>query len=487
MAIMGVQLVFSLFVASVMQKMAPHWSFARWLLCNGSLHRYKHPSEEELLALAGKQKPKGKRDRRLNGVMEDKPSSVPRDINLQLESSPILAVDALVLCYFLEYQWYVDFAVYSTFVYLFTEGYFCLVDPQKEANIGILWCLLTVVFSIKIFYTVMTHYFRSKEGGERSVCLSFAFFFVLVAMIVLVIREDYLEFGLETGLNNVNDNLEILLKEQGWEWTIPVTKLTVKLGLVALCSFLGACLTFPGLRLAQTHLDALKMAADRPSVQLLLHASFLAPVITVLMWIKPISRDLLLHAPMGKQTVQLMSDATYNSMRLWTIVALCFLRLVVTRFHLQAYLNLAERWVEQMKREAGRITVLEIQRKVTRIYAYVTVVSLQYLAPIILMLHLTLLLKTLGNYSWGLYPEIAPTSPAVDAISGHQGATPNEVGAEDIQAAVEQITGVLSAFGTIFTPLFYRGILSFFTWWVAACQIVSTLFGLYFHQHLAAS
>ncbi|XP_063003194.1 transmembrane protein 161A [Elgaria multicarinata webbii] len=488
MVVMGVQLVVSLLVASVMQKMAPHWSFARWLLCNGSLRRYKHPSEEELLALAGKQKPKGKRDRRLNGLADDKPSSVPRDIDLHLESSTITAVDALVLCYFLEYQWYVDFAAYSTLVYLFTEGYYCLVDPRKEANIGILWCLLTVIFSIKIFFMVMRHYFRSKEGGERSVCLAFAFFFLLIAMLVLVVREDYLEFGLDTGLTNVYDNLEVFLKDQGWEWTIPVSKLTIKLGIVALCSFVGGCLTFPGLRLAQTHLDALKMTADRPLTQLVLHASFLAPVIVVLMWIKPISRDLLLHAPMGKQTVQIMSDPTYNSVRLWTIVALCLLRLSVARHHLQAYLNLAERWVEQMKREAGRITVLEIQRKVTRIYCYVTVVSLQYLAPILLTLHCTFLLKTLGEYSWGFYPEPALMSPAVDAFPVPQASTSSdETEKDDIQATVEQITGALGTFGTVFTPLFYRGLLSFFTWWVAACQVISTLFGLYFHQHLAAS
>lgn len=49
---------------------------------------------------------------------------------------------------------------------------------------------------------------------------------------------------------------------------LPLAKLAFKLGLVALCSFLGACLTFPGLRLAQTHLDALRMAADRPLAQL---------------------------------------------------------------------------------------------------------------------------------------------------------------------------------------------------------------------------
>lgn len=46
---------------------------------------------------------------------------------------------------------------------------------------------------------VMRHYFCSEEGGERSVCLSFAFFFLLLAMITLVIRDDYLEFGLDAG------------------------------------------------------------------------------------------------------------------------------------------------------------------------------------------------------------------------------------------------------------------------------------------------
>lgn len=39
-AVMGVQVVVSLLAASVMQKLAPHCSFARWLLCNG---RYAPP------------------------------------------------------------------------------------------------------------------------------------------------------------------------------------------------------------------------------------------------------------------------------------------------------------------------------------------------------------------------------------------------------------------------------------------------------------
>ncbi|NWU21898.1 T161A protein, partial [Dyaphorophyia castanea] len=281
-AVMGVQVVVTLLAASLMQKLAPHCSLARWLLCNGSLYRYKHPSDEELCALAGKQRPKGRRDRKMNGVTEDKPLSVPRDIDLQLDTSPITAVDALVLRYFLEYQWFVDFAAYAGAVYVFSEGYFCLVSPARESNLGVLWCLLTVVFSVKVFFMVMRHYFRSEEGGERSVCLSFAFFFLLLAMLALVVREEVLEFGLEPGgvtALTVAPDLQPRLQPRGWEWTLPLAKLGFKLGLVALSSFLGALLTFPGLRLAQTHLDALRMAAGKPLTQALLHAAFVAPVL----------------------------------------------------------------------------------------------------------------------------------------------------------------------------------------------------------------
>ena len=52
-----------------------------------------------------------------------------------------------------------------------------------------------------------------------------------------------------------------------FDFRIPVTKLTVKLGLAAVCAYIGALLAFPGLRLAQTHLDAVQMNSDRPLIQ----------------------------------------------------------------------------------------------------------------------------------------------------------------------------------------------------------------------------
>ncbi|XP_065102184.1 transmembrane protein 161A [Paramisgurnus dabryanus] len=491
MALMGVQLVVSLLAVSIMQRMAPHLSFARWLLCNGSLFRFKHPSEGELCALAGKQIPKtGRRERRQNGHGESKPLTVPKDIDLHLDSAPVNVMDALVLRFFVEYQWLIDFAVYATGIYLFTEGYYSIVDASKEVNIAAIWCVLTVFFCLRTLYVLMSHYFSSEEGGERSVCMAFGFLSLLVAMLVLVVREDYLEFGLEPGFTSLFDNFEVFAKQHGYEWSIPFTKLTVKLGLAVICAFIGALLAFPGLRLAQTHLDAVQMNADRPIIQILLHMSFLSPLVILVLWIKPIARDFLGNAPLGKTSVTLLSSSAFNSVRLWTIVGLCVLRLLLTRYHLQAYLNLAQKWVEQMKKEAGRIAALDIQRKVTRIFCYLTVVTLQYILPVLLVLFSTMALKSLGDFSWGLGAETPGVTPA-PIIPVMPSPAPRleddedmEDIEEDVQATVAHLTELFAALRGVLTPLFFRGIFAFLTWWVAACQLISSLFGIYFHQYL---
>lgn len=68
--------------------------------------------------------------------------------------------------------------------------------------------------------------------------------------------------------------------------------------------------------------------------------------------------------------------------------------------YLQAYLNLAYDRIEDMKKEAGRITNMELQKKVTSIFYYLCVVTLQYAAPIIMCMFLAFMYKTLGGYSW---------------------------------------------------------------------------------------
>lgn len=61
-----------------------------------------------------------------------------------------------------------------------------------------------------------------------------------------------------------------------------------------------------------------------------------------------------------------MSEQTFDTLRLWIIVLMCVLRLAMMRHHLQAYLNLAQKGVDQMKKEAGRISTVDLQKMVIR-------------------------------------------------------------------------------------------------------------------------
>lgn len=120
--------------------------------------------------------------RKYNGHIDNKPLTVPKDIDLQLETKCIAEVDTLGICtsicsisleaqqphifhaalctedlitiffpllalhYFPEFQWLVDFTVAATAVYLITELYFCVTESNGEMNISVVWSLLVLAF-----------------------------------------------------------------------------------------------------------------------------------------------------------------------------------------------------------------------------------------------------------------------------------------------------------------------------------------------------
>uniref|UniRef100_A0A8C6YRM2 Transmembrane protein 161B n=1 Tax=Nothoprocta perdicaria TaxID=30464 RepID=A0A8C6YRM2_NOTPE len=464
-------------MASVIQKIIPHYSLARWLLCSGSLRWYQHPTEEELRILAGKQRGKSKKDRKYNGHIENKPLTIPKDIDLHLETKSVTERDTLALHYFPEYQWLVDFTVAATVVYVVTEVYYSIVKPSQEMNISVVWCLLVLAFAVKILFSLTTHYFKVEDGGERSVCVTFGFFFFVKAMAILIVTENYLEFGLESGFSNFSESAMQFLEKQGLESQGPVSKLTFKLFLAVLCSLIGAFLTFPGLRLAQMHLDALNLATEKIT-QTLLHINFLAPLLMVLLWVKPITKDYIMNPPLGKESIPLMSEDTFDTMRLWIIILLCVLRLAMMRSHLQAYLNLAQKCVDQMKKEAGRISTVDLQKMVSEIALSLYVVGVHALSG---------LLCLCGNYSWGIYPESNSDTPVENnpLPSSMYSESPSADG--KMKVTVVQITVALGSLKNIFTPLLFRGLLSFLTWWIAACLFSTSLFGLFYHQYLTVA
>ncbi len=95
-----------------------------------------------------------------------------------------------------------------------------------------------------------------------------------------------------------------------------------------------------------------------------------------------------------------------------------------------------------------------------------------------------------GDFSWGLGAEIPGVTPAPILPSAPPPAPrldddeDIEDMEEDIQATVAHVTELFSALRGVLTPIFFRGLFAFLTWWVAACQLISSLFGIYFHQYL---
>lgn len=94
------------------------------------------------------------------------------------------------------------------------------------------------------------------------------------------------------------------------------------------------------------------------------------------------------------------------------------LRLCLMPVYLQSYLNIAYDRLEDQKKEAGRITNIELKRKIYSIFGYLCVVTLQYVAPIIMCLYFALMYKTLGDYKWtDLYRNVVPDDEcAIDAF-----------------------------------------------------------------------
>lgn len=60
-----------------------------------------------------------------------------------------------------------------------------------------------------------------------------------------------------------------------------------------------------------------------------------------------------------------MTTSTFESMRLIAIIVAVLLKFLLMPIYLQSYLNLAMQRLENQKKEAGRITNIDLQKKVS--------------------------------------------------------------------------------------------------------------------------
>ncbi|XP_052872953.1 transmembrane protein 161B [Anopheles cruzii] len=517
MALLGAQLVITLIMVSIIQKLSPHFSLAKWILCSTGLTRYLHPTDDELRKLSGvpREKSKGKRDKR-NGHHQagDEKSStfhIPRSLDIQLETTPISSYDIVHLRFYTEYQWLVDFSLYAAIVYTTSEIYHFFFPLKEEINLSILWCFLVVFFAFKLLASLTVQYFQSEESiGERSTCIVTGLAYLLIAMIILIVPEHTLEVGLDPAYRSFNQSASSFLEEQGLNSSGPASKIVVNFFIACSCGILGALFTFPGLRMARMHWDSLKFCQDKLWLKLLLNISFAMPFLLVILWIKPISRDYLTVRIFAGMDAPLLSTEAFETMRLTAVIVSVLLRFLLMPVYLQAYLNIAHERVEEQKKEAGRITNVELQKKVSSIFYYLCVVTLQYVAPILMCLFFALMYKTLGDYTWGgllkqsiqldecsadleyeksVLAALASDSKAVGETNEFVAVAP-----ESDQEVEQNIFNTAQSFHlslqnlkSVFTKDVYRGLFGFATWWSCFIWFAASSLGMVYQSYFTKS
>ncbi|KAJ8727319.1 hypothetical protein PYW07_001438 [Mythimna separata] len=170
----------------------------------------------------------------------------------------------------------------------------------------------------------------------------------------------------------------------------------------------------------------------------------------------------------------------YDTLRLILVASTVVVRLALMPRQLQAYLDMAQRRLDVQKKEAGRITNIDLQKKIASVFYYLCVVALQYICPIIMCLYMALMYKTLGGYSWtALFYESDGVCAVEDKAAGVSDSVEGE-GIEQFQLAWENLK-------MVFTVDVYRGVFGFATWWCCFAWFLTTSLGLGYQTYFRIS
>jgi len=388
--------------------------------------------------------------------------TIPCSLEVNLEQAKIEEVDLYSQHRYEEYRWLIDFSLCALVVYTCVE---IAVLWKKEVraqefNLSLVWCLIVVFFAIKELGSLTLVYWRGEDSGERSVCVSFGLFFLILAMGVLVVDESILEFGLESGYEKFVKNLVSCMKKLGFTTGNPPPLWSFKLVLAVISGIVGAIVGFPGIRLANMYLDGLFYHQHEPHWQVILHASFFSPLIPIVAWCRPIARANLIQSGKSTANQTWLTDENFAKIRILTVLSVCVLRFFTTREALQSYLNMANDRIRKLRKETGKISNIALQSKVARVFYYLSTVALQYLAPVILILFLSL--------SW-LSVDASPSTPFSGLL--------NETA--DNSTNFSEGTEYTLILRRVFTCNdLVKGLVSYFIWWTLVTLFSTSAFGV---------
>ena len=423
MGVLGLQVVVTMIVASFLHKLSPYYSFGRWL-STADLRRYLPPRDSQLLphVSAGSSRGSGGTGKKKAGSTrseDDKPLdqslTLPKSAAIQLDTAPVVPADLYGVHYYLEFRWLLDVAVATLAVYVCTCIYYSTrpVAVVTEYNLSIVWLLFLLFFALSLLLSLTRVYFDEQLSRERSLIIVFTTLFFVFALGILLIDEETLQFRLNESHANITKCVGKLLHAYISDIEsfilLPIWAFKIALAIVASC--LSAMLVFPSFRYSELQFNVVTVSRSlvkRGVVRL----CYLMPLFCLGLWIKPLSRDFFSEM----STINVLGNEIYHeTFRHWSVLFYCGLKTTLFKIHLQTYLDLASLRVEDLRKESGRITVLELRKKVSTIFSFYGGVSLQYMGPLLIVLSLSILMHISSPYQrLSLTPEQLEVDPGMN-------------------------------------------------------------------------
>lgn len=92
----------------------------------------------------------------------------------------------------------------------------------------------------KLLASLTIQYFKSDESiGERSTCIVTGLFYLLIAMIAVILPERILEVGLNTAYEKFNEGAAKFLDDQGITNSGPASKIVLLFCIAVNCGIIG--------------------------------------------------------------------------------------------------------------------------------------------------------------------------------------------------------------------------------------------------------
>ena len=442
-------------MASFLHKLSPYYSFGRWL-GTSDMRRFVPPRDAQLmphLSLPGSRGKKKTNSNSRTSAEDHKPLdtslTISKSAAISLTTTPLLPADLQLIHYYPEFRWMMDVGVATLTVYACTCIYYSFkaVAVVIEYNLSVVWLIVLLMFSLSLLYSLTMVYFSEELSRERSLIIVFTTLFFVFALGILLIDENTLQFRLADSHANITHCVGKLLHSYivDVDHFVLLPMWAFKMVLAFIASLLSGALVYPSFRYSEMQFNVVTVTSNVVT-KAVVRLCYLLPLFCLGLWIKPFTKDLFSEL----DTIRVFGkDLYHETFRHWSLLVYCGLRTALFKVHLQNYLDLASLRVEDLRKEQGRITILDLRKKVSNIFAFYGGVALQYMAPVLIVLSLSILMHISSPYQ-------------------HQTLSPD-------QLKIDPITNVFRSSG--FGLAVFHGCISFLCWWVCFTVFVASGFG----------